>query len=1287
MGKSLTTNAKYLIDKARKECKLCDAFDKLAHIKGELLHQYYLRFTQLINDMNISKMKLEQFQVNTNFLNSLPPKWNDPIDAINKMMAFLSTIFTSCFQTTNNQLRNSSNPRQQATVQPVYRRQSSFAMGILEQEKTSREQPKRKRDASWFRDKVLLVKHKDLTVITHNAAYQVDDLDAYDSDYNDFSTAKAFLWPICLVTDRMFSPSFKTKSVKKAKKKEEWKPTGKVFTKIRYNWRPRGRTFTLVRNTCPLTRITTTNKVPFMESVPLEVVTQESVVTKVYTRRPKVKFLTSKDEAPDFIIKFMKMIQVRLNMLVRKIRADNENEFVNQTLHSYYGSVAVSPVPVAAAPRAAELADSPMSTSIDQDAPSTNVIRDPSRSVSTRKQLQTNATWCYFDAFLTSVEPKSFKQAMIKPSWIDAMQEEINEFERLQVWELVPCLAKVMLINLKWISKVKKDEFGWVLKNKARLVAQGFSELKEDVYIPQPEGFMDQDNPSHMYKLKKALYGLKKALRPCKTMTSKAQQSEIDNALVAHENQRVIRKCNIRMNRGMKPKESTYQVVLDALVLTTCYFASIINKCICGKVSGLDMIDNEDIKKQEHMFYPRFTKIIIHHFLKKDKSISMRDRTFMHTAQDDSILGTIRFVSRDEDAQIYVAILPKAMTNQAMLDSVSYKTYYAIALGAKPPKSKKPKMKSNSAISSEGTPSKKKPTKAKKDVTSKKKPTSKPKSTKKKPLVEADRGKGLNVLSETSSEGEGTGTKPGVLDALTNDDDDEDDVKSDANDNNEASDSEKTDSDEDDNLNLNLNDEEEEKEDVRTPDNFEFRDDDEKYDELYKDVIVRCTCDTYFFIEVGRFKAKLFFSSDFASKFLNLDNTLPVIDEVDSMMNAKTPHDELSTQASLNLSVPMTGIPKTSSGYVMAVTLTIQPFSSIPQMTTPTPVPTTEPTTSSIPALLYFASLFIFDERVSALEQDLSQVKQFDHFARILAQIPAIVDEHLYIRTGFATQTAPQSYTTEFEKKAQAEKEKYNDIIKKLVKKIIKDEVKSQLPQIIPREISEFANPVIYITINESLENVVLAKSSSRPQSTYEAAKSLTEFQLKKILLKKLKKSKSYQAAEQHSDLYDALRGCEEKHKDEDPSAGSDQGLKKRKTNKDVKPSRGSKSKESKSSSSKGSKPQSKSSGKSAQAEEVMFKTVNTEMPQDQGDDLGNTNDQPNVEEASKHDWFKKPGRPPNLHRDWNAGKKINFRPLQTWISKMAKSGKSPTTFDELMSTPIDFLTYVLHNLKIKNLT
>ncbi|GJS85749.1 hypothetical protein Tco_0752290 [Tanacetum coccineum] len=197
------------------ECKVYDAFDKFAHIKWESLHQYYLRFTQLINDMNIYKMKLEQFQVNTKFLNSLPPEWipvfkqgDDPIDAINKMMSFLSTFVSSCFPTTKNQLRNYSNPRQQATiidgrvtVQPVQGRQNSFAAGIsgaranisgpggnnLGQQRVVKCFNCQGEDHGVAEGPVTQ------TVITHNAAYQADDLDAYDYDRDDFSIAKAVL--------------------------------------------------------------------------------------------------------------------------------------------------------------------------------------------------------------------------------------------------------------------------------------------------------------------------------------------------------------------------------------------------------------------------------------------------------------------------------------------------------------------------------------------------------------------------------------------------------------------------------------------------------------------------------------------------------------------------------------------------------------------------------------------------------------------------------------------------------------------------------------------------------------------------------------------------------------------------------------------------------------------------------------------------------------------------------------------------------------------------------------
>nr|GFB12128.1 hypothetical protein [Tanacetum cinerariifolium] len=93
--------------------------------------------------------------------------------------------------------------------------------------------------------------------------------------------------------------------------------------------------------------------------------------------------------------------------------------------------------------------------------------------VSTQLQLNEQALFCYYNAFLTSVEPKMYKEALTQSCWNEAMQEELNEFERLEVWELVPRPDQVMVITLKWIYKVKLDELGGILKNKARLVTRG----------------------------------------------------------------------------------------------------------------------------------------------------------------------------------------------------------------------------------------------------------------------------------------------------------------------------------------------------------------------------------------------------------------------------------------------------------------------------------------------------------------------------------------------------------------------------------------------------------------------------------------------------------------------------------------------------------------------------------------------------------------------------------------------------------------------------------------------
>nr|GEX73452.1 retrovirus-related Pol polyprotein from transposon TNT 1-94 [Tanacetum cinerariifolium] len=251
------------------------------------------------------------------------------------------------------------------------------------------------------------------------------------------------------------------------------------------------------------------------------------VIVDDYSRFTWVKFLASKDEAPDFIIKFLKMIQVRLNAAIKNIRIDNKTVFINQTLRDYYEQVGIShetsvartpqqnasvasPVVVEEAPAPVESTTDVIHVPMHSDTPNSehsrkwtkdhllqNIINELSRPVSLRHQLHEQALFYYYDAFLTSVKPKTYKEALTQSCWIEAMQEELHEFERLEVWELVPPPDKEMVITLKWTYKVKLDELGGILKNKAS----------------QPDGFVDPDNPNRVYRLKKALYRLKQALR------------------------------------------------------------------------------------------------------------------------------------------------------------------------------------------------------------------------------------------------------------------------------------------------------------------------------------------------------------------------------------------------------------------------------------------------------------------------------------------------------------------------------------------------------------------------------------------------------------------------------------------------------------------------------------------------------------------------------------------------------------------------------------------------------
>ncbi|KAJ9553022.1 hypothetical protein OSB04_017067 [Centaurea solstitialis] len=191
-----------------------------------------------------------------------------------------------------------------------------------------------------------------------------------------------------------------------------------------------------------------------------------------------------------------------------------------------------------------------------KDHPIDLIIGDPTSGVQTRAA---SANECNFSVFLSNIEPTRVSDALQDSDWVTAMQEELNQFEALKVWRLVQLPESKSVIDTKWIFKNKKDANNIIVRNKARLVAKGYRQqegidydetfapvarleairmflayaaykdftvfqmdvktaflyghLKEEVYVAQPEGFVDKEYPDYVYVLDKALYGLKQAPR------------------------------------------------------------------------------------------------------------------------------------------------------------------------------------------------------------------------------------------------------------------------------------------------------------------------------------------------------------------------------------------------------------------------------------------------------------------------------------------------------------------------------------------------------------------------------------------------------------------------------------------------------------------------------------------------------------------------------------------------------------------------------------------------------
>nr|GEW87190.1 hypothetical protein [Tanacetum cinerariifolium] len=509
---------------------------------------------------------------------------------------------------------------------------------------------------------------------------------------------------------------------------------------------------------------------------------------------------------------------------------------------------------VVAAPRPVDLADSPMSTSIDQDAPSTN---------------------------------------------------------------------KIMLIKLKWIYKANADEFGRVLKNKARLVGQGFM---------QEEGIDFEESLAPVARIK-AIY------------TPMVEKNKLDEDL-----------------QGTPVDATLYHGMIGSFMYLTSSRPDLIYAvCLCAQYQAKPTEKHLNAVKKIFRYLKRTINMVLW----------IPGQEFDEPPSEEEVLsfireldhsGEIKYITdltgyheirlQHKDTQVYGAILLKSMTIQAMLDSVAYKTYYAIASRSEPLNLKKTKMKSDSTISSEETPSKKKPTKAKKDVPSTKKLTTKPKLTKKKAPVKADRDKrflmsnntrslvwmkelvlnqgflmypnmilkvtkSLGVIGENDDDDD-TEDDEGNDDSDGNDDDNDGDDDNDANDDDD-SDHERTKSDRDENPNLNQFNEEHKEEEEENVDEFTDKEDDlnnaneeneeelddgfEQEEEEDAHVIFTAIHDTQ--KTEGPMQSSSI-SSNFTRKLLNFGNISPADNEIASLRETTVRHEEPSGQTSTFFTVPIT---------------------------------------------------------------------------------------------------------------------------------------------------------------------------------------------------------------------------------------------------------------------------------------------------------------------------------------------------------------------------------------------
>ncbi|GJR96773.1 hypothetical protein Tco_0268947 [Tanacetum coccineum] len=295
---------------------------------------------------------------------------------------------------------------------------------------------------------------------------------------------------------------------------------------------------------------------------------------------------------------------------------------------------------------------------------------------------------------------------------------------------------------------------------------------------------------------------------------------------------------------------------------------------------------------------------------------------------------------------------------------------------------------------------------------------------------------------------------------------------------------------------------------------------------------------------------------------------------------------------------------------------------------------------------------------LKTLEIDFSEFKQMNQFAEAVSSIPGIVDAYLANKMHEAVKIVVQLQSDRLRDEAQAENKdflnKLDDNIKKIIKDQVKQQVKAQVSKILPR---------IENAVNKQLEAEVMTHSSTESKTSLAIAANLSELELKKILIEKMESNKSIHRSNEQKNLYKALveayesdklifdtyggtvsfkRRRDDEDKDEEPSAGSNWGSKRRRARKEPDSTSAPKEKTS------------KITGKSTNGSKSQHKS------------------------AAKH---------PTPDRDWNKTLPAVHGPVQSWLSNLAREEGPHESFNELMDTPLDFLAFMMNRLKIDTLT